>query len=132
MSKAKPDRSVAVRRPVEHDILLAALPHPILVIADENRVVYANAAAEAFLSTGIAMMKRGPLDDVLSFGCPLLALIVPMLTGPRLPLPVNAVPEWQLAQPRLMNSVRPARASLLSVPSAWRCGLGAKLDKDAT
>ncbi|MDO9383166.1 MAG: ATP-binding protein [Hyphomicrobiaceae bacterium] len=75
MSKAKQDRSVAVRRPVEHDILLAALPHPILVIADENRVVYANAAAEAFLSTGIAMMKRGPLDDVLAFGCPLLALI---------------------------------------------------------
>ena len=56
-------------------MLLAALPHPILVIADENRVIYANASAEAFLSTGIAMMKRGRLDDVLSFGCPLLALI---------------------------------------------------------
>ncbi len=65
----------AARRPVEHDILLAALPHPILVIADENRVVYANASAEAFLSTGVAMMKRGRLDDVLSFGCPLLSLI---------------------------------------------------------
>ena len=66
---------VPARRPVEHDMLLAALPHPILVIADENRVIYANASAEAFLSTGIAMMKRGRLDDVLSFGCPLLALI---------------------------------------------------------
>ena len=73
MSKTAP--SVPARRPVEHDILLAALPHPILVIADENRVVYANASAEAFLSTGIAMMKRGKLDDILSFGCPLLALI---------------------------------------------------------
>ena len=63
------------RRPVEHDLLLAALPHPILVLADENRIVYANAAAEAFLSTGIALLKRVRLDDVLGFGCPLLALV---------------------------------------------------------
>jgi two-component system nitrogen regulation sensor histidine kinase GlnL len=72
---SKPSTAPIARRPVEHDILLAALPHPILVIADENRVVYANASAEAFLSTGVAMMKRGRLDDVLSFGCPLLSLI---------------------------------------------------------
>ncbi len=75
MKKSVTERTPPARRPVEHDILLAALPHPILVLAEENRVVYANAAAEAFLSTGIAMMKRGKLDDVLSFGCPLLALI---------------------------------------------------------
>jgi len=63
------------RRPVEHDLLLASLPHPILVLADENRIVYANAAAEAFLSTGVALLKRVRLDDVLGFGCPLLALV---------------------------------------------------------
>ncbi len=63
------------RRPVEHDLLLAALPHPILVLAEQNRIVYANAAAEAFLSTGIALLKRVRLDDVLGFGCPLLALV---------------------------------------------------------
>ena len=63
------------RRPVEHDLLLTALPHPILVLAEENRIVYANAAAEAFLSTGIALLKRVRLDDVLGFGCPLLALV---------------------------------------------------------
>lgn len=63
------------RRPVEHDMLLAALPHPILVLAEENRVVYANAAAEAFLSTSLAMLKRQTLDDVVAFGCPLLALV---------------------------------------------------------
>lgn len=67
--------SGSVRRPVEHDMLLAALPHPILVVADENRVIYANASAEAFLSTGIAMMKRGKLDDIFAFGCPLLSLL---------------------------------------------------------
>jgi two-component system nitrogen regulation sensor histidine kinase GlnL len=63
------------RRPVEHDLLLGALPHPILVLAEENRIVYANAAAEAFLSTGIALLKRVRLDEVLGFGCPLLALV---------------------------------------------------------
>jgi two-component system nitrogen regulation sensor histidine kinase GlnL len=65
----------AIRRPVEHDLLLGALPHPILVLADDNRIVYANAAAEAFLSTGIALLKRVRLDEVIAFGCPLLALV---------------------------------------------------------
>ncbi len=63
------------RRPVEHDLLLTALPHPILVLAEDNRIVYANSAAEAFLSTGIALLKRVRLDDVVGFGCPLLALV---------------------------------------------------------
>ena len=55
------------RRPVEHDLLLAALPHPILVLAPDNRIVYANAAAEAFLSTGIAVLKRTQLDEIVAF-----------------------------------------------------------------
>jgi two-component system nitrogen regulation sensor histidine kinase GlnL len=62
------------RRPVEHDLLLAALPHPILVLAPDNRIVYANAAAEAFFSTGIVVLKRMRLDEVVAFGCPLMAL----------------------------------------------------------
>lgn len=63
------------RRPIEHDILLASLPHPILVLAEENRIIYANAAAEGFLSTSVAMLKRSRLDELLAFGCPLLALL---------------------------------------------------------
>jgi two-component system nitrogen regulation sensor histidine kinase GlnL len=70
-----PRQAQTTRRPVEHDLLLGALPHPILVLAEENRIVYANAAAEAFLSTGIALLKRVRLDEVLGFGCPLLALV---------------------------------------------------------
>ena len=66
---------VPTRRPVEHDLLLTALPHPILVLAEDNRIVYANSAAEAFLSTGIALLKRVRLDEVVAFGCPLLALV---------------------------------------------------------
>jgi two-component system nitrogen regulation sensor histidine kinase GlnL len=76
MSKTATARAAApARRPVEHDLLLGALPHPILVLALENRIVYANAAAEAFLSTGIALLKRVRLDDLLAFGSPLLALV---------------------------------------------------------
>jgi len=65
----------APRRPVAHDLLLAALPHPILVLAPDNRIVYANAATEAFLSTGIALLKRTQLDEIVAFDCPLMALV---------------------------------------------------------
>lgn len=65
----------ALRRPVEHDLLLAALPHPVLVLGEENRIVYANAAAESFISAGLSMLKRMRLDEVVVFGCPLLALV---------------------------------------------------------
>jgi two-component system, NtrC family, nitrogen regulation sensor histidine kinase GlnL len=75
MIKRALERQVISRRPVEHDMLLSALPHPILVLTDENRIVYANAAAESFLSTSIAVLKRLTLDDVVAFGCPLLALV---------------------------------------------------------
>jgi len=72
---AAPRGPASSRRPLEHDLLLAALPHPIIVLAPDNRIVYANAAAEAFLSSGIALLKRARLDEVVAFGCPLLALV---------------------------------------------------------
>jgi two-component system nitrogen regulation sensor histidine kinase GlnL len=62
-------------KPIELDVLLYALPYPILVLGEANRIVFANAAAEAFLSTSIAVLKRLTLDDVLAFGCPLLTLL---------------------------------------------------------
>lgn len=64
-----------LKRPVEHDILLASLPHPILVIGPDSRVIYANAAAEVFLSTSLPMLKREKLESLVAFGCPLIALI---------------------------------------------------------
>lgn len=70
------ERPIPIRKPVvEHDMLLAALPHPILVIGEDNEIVYANGAAELFLSTSSTMMTRLKLDDVIAFGCPLLALV---------------------------------------------------------
>jgi two-component system, NtrC family, nitrogen regulation sensor histidine kinase GlnL len=70
-----PPQGARPRRPIEFDLLLAALPHPILVVGADDCVVYANAAAEVFLSTSLAMLKRETLEAVVAFGCPLVALV---------------------------------------------------------
>lgn len=62
-------------RDVDCEALLAAIPHPVLVIASDNHIAFANAAAEAFFSMGEAMLKRARISDVVAFGCPLLGLI---------------------------------------------------------
>jgi two-component system nitrogen regulation sensor histidine kinase GlnL len=66
---------ISARRPVEHDLLVAALPHPILVLNAEERIVYANPAAEAFFFMSLAVMRRQRLRDIVGFGCPLIALV---------------------------------------------------------
>jgi two-component system, NtrC family, nitrogen regulation sensor histidine kinase GlnL len=60
---------------IEHDVLLAALPHPILVLGANNLIIYANPAAEFFVSASIAVLRRQTLAQVVAFGCPLLALV---------------------------------------------------------
>lgn len=62
-------------RDIDGEALLAALPHPIMVIGSDNHITFANAAAEAFFSMGEAMLKRARISDVVAFGCPLLGLI---------------------------------------------------------
>lgn len=63
------------RRHVEHDMLLAALPHPIVVVGEAERIIYANQAAEQFFSMSIAVMRRQTLREAVGFGCPLVALV---------------------------------------------------------
>ena len=59
----------------DFEVLLAALPHPILVIGDDDKVCYANGAAEVFLTSSLAMLTRETVDNVFAFGCPLIGLI---------------------------------------------------------
>jgi two-component system nitrogen regulation sensor histidine kinase GlnL len=75
-AEAAQPRSVPApgRRHVEHDVLLGALPHPILVLAEDERIIYANSAAEVFFQAGQAMLKRQTLEEVVVFGCPIVAL----------------------------------------------------------
>jgi len=65
----------SARRHVAHDLLLAALPHPILVLAEDARVIYANTAAEVFFESSQALLKRQRLEEIVAFGCPLVALV---------------------------------------------------------
>lgn len=63
------------RRHLEYDLLLAALPHPVLVLGEDDRVLYANAAAESFFSLSQGVLKRQTLPGIIAFSSPLAALV---------------------------------------------------------
>jgi two-component system nitrogen regulation sensor histidine kinase GlnL len=65
----------SARRHIEHDLLLSVLPHPILVLGDDDRVLYANAAAETFFSLSQGVLKRQTLPEIIAFSSPLSALV---------------------------------------------------------
>lgn len=67
--------SAGARRHIEFDLLLSSLPHPILVLAEDDRILYANAAAETFFSQSLAMMRRQTLAELIAFSSPLSALV---------------------------------------------------------
>jgi two-component system nitrogen regulation sensor histidine kinase GlnL len=60
---------------VDCEDLLSALPHPILVIADNQQIVFANSAAESFFSMSAGALMRSRIADIVAFGCPLLGLV---------------------------------------------------------
>jgi two-component system nitrogen regulation sensor histidine kinase GlnL len=60
---------------VDGESLLSALPHPILVVADDQTIVFANSAAESFFSMSAAALMRSRVGDIVAFGCPLLGLV---------------------------------------------------------
>ena len=57
------------------DALLSAVPHPVIAIAEGERIVFANPPAEQFFDMSAAWLKRQPLASLLPFGSQLLALI---------------------------------------------------------
>jgi len=57
------------------DAVLNALPHPVIVVAPDGKVVDANAAAEAFFEISVPLLRRQSLRDLVPFGSPLLTLI---------------------------------------------------------
>jgi two-component system, NtrC family, nitrogen regulation sensor histidine kinase GlnL len=75
MSKKPVMATPATPAKIEHDLLLAALPHPILLLGPNDHVAYANPAAEVFLSASITVLRRQTLAQIVAFGCPLLSLV---------------------------------------------------------
>jgi two-component system, NtrC family, nitrogen regulation sensor histidine kinase GlnL len=57
------------------DILLHALPHPVIVLSADNRIAYANFAAEVFFGMSVNVLRRRKADTLVAFASPLLALI---------------------------------------------------------
>src|ERR1700756_259651 len=57
------------------DAVLNALPHPVVVVAPEGKVVDANVAAEAFFEVSVLLLRRMSLRGLVPFASPLLTLI---------------------------------------------------------
>ncbi|MGB9369308.1 MAG: nitrogen regulation protein NR(II) [Xanthobacteraceae bacterium] len=61
--------------PESADTVLNALPHPILMIGPDGKIVEANVAAESFFEVSMLLLRRHVLRDLVPFGSPLLALV---------------------------------------------------------
>src|SRR6202163_3810412 len=57
------------------DAVLDALPHPVIMVAADGKIVNANAAAEAFFEASLPLLRRNTLHDLVPFCSPLLSLI---------------------------------------------------------
>ncbi len=70
-------RSQAMTKPTlsSADAMLNALPHPLLMVSGEGRIVDANVAAEHFFESSATMLRRQMMRDLVPFGSPLLSLI---------------------------------------------------------
>ena len=74
VDRHKPVRNGA-RTTIDPARLLSALPNPVLALDGNNRIVDANAAAEAFFEMGVAALRRQRIDDLLPFSSPVLGLL---------------------------------------------------------
>jgi two-component system nitrogen regulation sensor histidine kinase GlnL len=58
-----------------NDLVMNALPLPVLTIGPEQRVLHANSAAESFFEMSLRRMQRQTLGEFLPFGSPVMALV---------------------------------------------------------
>src|SRR3954470_9000920 len=61
--------------PPTSDLIVNALPLPVLTIGADGKILHANTAAEAFLDLSLRVMQRQRLKDIMPFGSPVLALV---------------------------------------------------------
>lgn len=55
--------------------ILNTIPHPVLVLRRDLRLMFSNDAAEQFFAVSSIVLKRNPLSDILSVNSPLVTLI---------------------------------------------------------
>src|SRR5581483_9324360 len=61
--------------PTDSEIILNALPNPVLLVSPDGRIADANMAAESFFESSTQFLQRHSLKELVPFGSPLLALI---------------------------------------------------------
>ncbi|MBL1234520.1 MAG: PAS domain-containing protein, partial [Rhodobiaceae bacterium] len=57
------------------EVILNTIPHPVLVLNRDLRLIFSNDAAEQFFAVSSNVLKRNPLSDILSVNSPLVTLI---------------------------------------------------------
>jgi len=73
-TKKSNDAKRAVKT-LDYTQILSAVPHPIIVIDNDNMVIYANAATELFYQLGLNQLVKMNIVDLLPFSCPVLTAI---------------------------------------------------------
>src|SRR5436309_2038042 len=56
-------------------MIAAALPMPVLVVADDGKLLFVNPAAEQFFDTGAGLLLKQTMDELVPFGSPLIGLM---------------------------------------------------------
>lgn len=74
MSRRAKIKITAADRAFSFEALLQGLPHALLVIAPDNRVLFANIPAQDFFGASEAVLKKRGLSTLLAFANPLEAL----------------------------------------------------------
>ncbi|MEL6288211.1 MAG: ATP-binding protein [Pseudomonadota bacterium] len=76
-AKARSPERENTARPIEftEGAILNAMPQVVLILDEKRQILEANSAAEFFFGIGITALQRTPLDDLIAFGSPLLALV---------------------------------------------------------
>ena len=70
------EKRASAREEVRFGAAIAGvLPMPIVMVDAEDRLVYANQAAEQFFAAGVGLLLKQTLADLLPFGSPLLQLV---------------------------------------------------------
>ncbi len=57
------------------ELIVNALPLPVLTVDADGRILHANAAAESFFEASLRVMQRQRLADLVPFGSPVVGLV---------------------------------------------------------
>lgn len=55
--------------------VLDALPHPVIMVGNNNQIIYANQSTENFLQSSLSIICKRTIDYFMPFGSPVLALV---------------------------------------------------------